>query len=280
MSLETFVRDLRAMGVACTVLESGADGALLVTPECGRVLGLWPHWRGDNALWADPAFLGSLAFGAKDDGWRCPGGDRMWLAPAAEFLEDGRTPPPSVDPGSWEPQGEKGAFAMENRGDALAWKSGVRVGFRIHRRIRPLAEAEMEQRWGATWLRRAGYEEEASLGLSGGQVAGAALWNVVRVRPGGETRVALDSAASRCRIVHLEEQAGGRALLLVRDFEGTRPGPRERGTGEISCFSPPVGGGQPGRSSAERAAWALSLCAFSGRASEARTLADRLAGGA
>ena len=188
--LEGMVRDLKAMGMAFTVLETGSDGALLIAPECGRVLGLWPHWRGENALWVDPGFLGALAAGTKDEEWRCPGGDRMWLAPAAEFLEDGRTPPPSLDPGRWEPQPGKGFFSMENSGDAWAWKSGVRVGFRIHRRIRPLGEAEMEERWGVTWLRRAGYEEEAGLELTEGRLADARLWNTVRVRSGSEWRSA------------------------------------------------------------------------------------------
>lgn len=277
MSLETFVRDLRAMGVACTVLESGADGALLVTPECGRVLGLWPHWRGDNALWADPAFLGSLAFGAKDDGWRCPGGDRMWLAPAAEFLEDGRTPPPSVDPGSWEPQGEKGAFAMENRGDALAWKSGVRVGFRIHRRIRALGEAEMEERWGVTWLRRAGYEEEAGLELTEGRLADARLWNTVRVRSGSEWRSARGLIGDAQRIMHVEDTGSGHALLLVRDFPGGQPADPDPGPDALGCCSSPCG--LAGRHAAGRLAWTLSLCAFSGRAQEVGALEQSLRGG-
>jgi hypothetical protein len=272
VSLEAIVRSLRAMGVACTVMESGADGALLVTPECGRVLGLWPHWRGENALWTDPNFPGSLAIGAKDDSWTCPGGDRMVLAPAGEFLDDGRSPP-AIDPGSWEVQPEKGAFVMENRGDALAWKTGVRIGFRIRRRIRPLAEPEMGERWGVTWMRRAGYEEQAALSLQSGSLPGAALWNAVRVRGGGETSAALSPGGERCRIVHLEELDAGRALLLVREVETGGPGPRSGG--EISCLSPGVG--EAGRSPPDRVSWTLWLAAFSGRLSEARGLAERLA---
>lgn len=275
MSLEALVRDLQAMGVACTVMESGADGALLVTPECGRVLGLWPHWRGENALWVEPGFPGSLAAGSKDDSWTCPGGDRMWLAPAAEFLGEGRLPPPAIDPGSWDVLAEKGGFMMENRGNALAWKAGVRVAFRIRRRVRPLTEAEMERRWGATWLRRAGYEEESTLALPGSFLPGAALWNTVRVRPGGEARIGMDPAGARCRITHLEDMGAGRAILLVRDAGAGRPDARARG--ELSCFSTAAAAGQAARPAADRVSWNLALCAFSGRTAEVRGLAERLA---
>ena len=183
------VRDLKAMGMAFTVLETGSDGALLIAPECGRVLGLWPHWR-ENALWADPAFLGALAAGTKDEQWRCPGGDRMWLAPAAEFLEDGRTPPPSLDPGRWEPQPGKGFFSMENRGDAWAWKSGVRVGFRIHRRIRAPGRGGDGGALGRHLAAQGGLRGGGGTRADRGTARGRRLWNTVRVRPGSERRSA------------------------------------------------------------------------------------------
>lgn len=265
MNLECMVRELKALGLTCTVIESGAEGALAVVPECGRVLGLWPHWRGENALWTNSDFLDSLRAGSRDDGWQCPGGDAMRLAPAEEFLEDGRTPPPSLDPGRYQPLREKGVFAMENRGDAWAWKAGLRVGFRIVRRLRPLGEQEMEQRWGSTWLRRAGYQEEAVLELSGGRPPAIGLWNILRVAPGGEARIPLrkywgdtrlaampagavglsDACAvvaragdagvrlglaaeeARPRIMYLQESEPGRAVLVVRDFQTDSAAPDE-----------------------------------------------------
>ena len=73
MGLEEIVVSLKTLGVEYAVLETGADGAVLVLPEYGRVLGLWPHWRGDNALWVNPGFLRLLHIGSKDDGWINPG---------------------------------------------------------------------------------------------------------------------------------------------------------------------------------------------------------------
>ena len=261
MNLEQTVRDLKSLGLDCTVVESGAEGAFGVVPECGRVLGLWPHWRGENALWVDPDFLDALRAGARDDSWLCPGGDAMRLAPAAEFLEDGRTPPPSLDPGRYCRRAEKGVFAMQTSGDAWAWKAGLRVGFRLERRFHPLSEQDLEERWGAAWLRRAGYEEEAVLELPGNRPPSVGLWNILRVRPGGEARIplrrywgdtrlaalpsgtvgladvcavfplagdaavrlGLEAAEVRPRIMYIEEHEPGRAMLLVRDFQAASP---------------------------------------------------------
>ncbi len=257
VSLEGIARDLNTLGIAYSVLESGSEGALLVVPECGRILGLWPHWRGENALWVDPVFLGSLRIGGKDDGWRNPGGDGLWLEPEAEFLEDGRTPPPSVDPGRYKRLLEKGRWTMENRGDALAWQSGVRIGFRLQRRIRPLDEKDLAEMWGTTYLRQAGYEEESSVELTAGRPFAAGLRSLTCVQTGGEARIPLrkywgdtrlaarpagevdladacavvrlggerairvdlDATEARPRIMYVLERESGRAVLLVRDFE-------------------------------------------------------------
>jgi len=272
VSLEGIVRDLNTLGIAFSVLESGAEGALLVVPECGRILGLWPHWRGENALWVDPDFLDSLRIGAKDDDWRNPGGDGLRLAPVAEFLEDGCTPPRSVDPGRYEKLPEKGLWAMENRGEAWAWRSGVRIGFRIQRRIRPLDEEGLARLWGTTYLRQAGYEEEASVELMGGRSVATGLWNVTLVQAGGEARIPLrkywgdtrlaarspgevdladacavvhlrrerairvdlDATEARPRIISVQEREPGRAILLVRDFETASGG---AGEAFIHCSS-------------------------------------------
>jgi hypothetical protein len=257
VSLEGIARDLNTLGIAYSVLESGAEGALLVVPECGRILGLWPHWRGENALWVDPDFLDQLRIGVKDDGWRNPGGDGLCLAPEAEFLEDGRTPPASVDPGRYERLPEKGQWTMENRGEALGWQSGMRIGFRIQRRIRPLDEKALAGMWGTTYLRQAGYEEESSVELTAGPPFAAGLRSLTCVMAGGEARIPLrkywgdtrlaarpsgeidladacavvglrrerairadlDATEARPRIMYALEREQGRAILLVRDFE-------------------------------------------------------------
>jgi hypothetical protein len=262
VSLEETVRDLRSLGLACTVLPTGAEGALVVVPECGRVLGLWPHWRGASTLWIEPAFLEALRAGTRDDAWQCPGGDAMRLAPARQYLGEDGSPPRCLDPGRWEQADEKGLCVLVNAGDAWARQEGQRVRFRIVRRLRPLGEQEMEERWGTASVRRAGYEEEAVLEMPGRRVPATGLCNRLRVRPGGRARVPLrrywgdtslaglppgavgleDACAVLClrgddpavleigspdarpRIMYQEEGEQGRATLLVRDFDGAGPG--------------------------------------------------------
>ena len=131
MSLAEIVEDLSRLGIEHAVLPSAEDGALLVLPEYGRVIGLWPHWRAENALWVNPSFLMFLKIGAKDDGWMNPGGDCILLAPEEEFFAEGRGSSPALDPGQFVHLGDKPGYCMENHGEARAWKASARVRFRI-----------------------------------------------------------------------------------------------------------------------------------------------------
>jgi hypothetical protein len=311
MSLEEIVGDLTRLGIEHTVLPSGGDGAVLILPEYGRVLGLWPHWRAENVLWVNPAFLMFLKIGSKDDGWMNPGGDCLLLAPEEEFFAEGPGSAPPLDPGQFVRAGDKGGYCMVNQGEARAWRASTRVRFKISRRIRPLAEPRLTELWGATYLRKAGYEEEASLEIAGGSPVPVWLWNVTHVLPGAEVRVPpkhrggtpgtgegltvmslvgsrpqrlrIPAGQAGSRILCVEEQEQGRAQLLVKGFEQgdehdgqdslveCRWGRRDGG-GEFSCASPPVNGG--GRL---RLQWKTTLCAFSGRREEVLSLGARLA---
>jgi hypothetical protein len=269
--LQEIIVSLNTLGVDFTVLETGAEGALLVLPDCGRVLGLWPHWRGENALWVDPVFLEQLRIGVKDDGWRNPGGDRMWLGPEEEFFAEGQGIPPALDPGCYTLAAEKSSCRMENKGEALAWKSGSRVRFRIERRIRPLGETELAEGWGGASFRQAGYEEQVTLEVSGDRGCPVWLWNLTQVPAGSDVRVPLRkywgdtglaelppgtvgleegcavvsfrgahalrvgiaAADAGSRIICREDHEAGRSQLLVKDF--TREGADASGDGLIEC---------------------------------------------
>jgi hypothetical protein len=260
MGLEETLVSLNTMGIQYAVLESGADGAVLVLPEYGRVLGVWSHWRGDNALWVNPEFLRLLRIGAKADEWMNPGGDRVWLGPEEEFFPSDSEVPPALDPGRFEGAAEKTGYRMENKGETRAWKTGARVTFRISRTVRPLDDERLAGMWGTTWLRQAGYQEEAALEVSSDGPVSTWLWNITQVRAGAEVRIPLrPDAESTClsrlppeavliakgcalmslrggraqkigfaaaetrlrRIVSLEEREAGRAQLVVKDFEGS-----------------------------------------------------------
>ena len=298
MSLEETVVGLNRLGIRTSVMESGADGALLILPEYGRVLGVWPHWRAENVLWENPDFLRLLQIGAKDDEWPNPGGDRMWLGPEKEFFPRGAISP-AIDPGRYAEIPEKGMFVMENRGEARAWASDMRMRFRVVRRIRSLADGEISEHWQTQWLRQAGYVEEAQLEASGEIPPGACLWNITQVRAGaevllppasvalrGEKPVRVELAAERApsRILCVEEREGGRGHLIVKEFEkpaeADAPGPLVecrftpgQGFGEFSCVSSAAGPRER-----RRVTWKSTVYAFSGRVDELRAAAQRISG--
>ena len=309
MDLEQTVQSLKTLGIDRTVLESGGDGAILVMPEYGRVLGLWPHWRGENALWVNPDFVRRLGFGAKDEGWLNPGGDRVWLGPEREFfMEDDARPdetffvPPALDPGAFNRVNDRTGCAMENRGEVLAWRSNTRLAFRIIRRIRPMPGPELNEISEAPWMPQAGYEEETSLEASFDLPVRVWLWNLTQVPGLGEVRLPLLREDSQVvplagavpvrvrltaeevadRILWTSDREAGRAVLVLRRFEkldGADPEQRAvecrfepvLGCGELSCVSRALGPVRRGRLS-----WKTSLCAFTGRRDEILALADRL----
>jgi hypothetical protein len=197
MSLEETVKSLNALGVAYKVLETGTDGAALVLPEYGRVLGLWPYWRGENAFWVNPQFFRTLQIGAKQTEWVNPGGDRMWLCPESEFfIPDDKRPsesysiPQALDPGAYQASSDKDLCCMENEGQLWAHRSETRIGFRISRRIRVYSEKELAGLWGTTYLRQAGYDEETTLELKDCSFP-VGLWNAAYLDVGGKARLPL-----------------------------------------------------------------------------------------
>jgi len=271
MSPEELVHTLTPLGVPHEVRQSGADGALLVLPDYGRVLGLWPHLRAENALWVNPEFVASLQVGVKDDAWSNPGGDWVWLAPAEEFLPDGVVSP-AVDPGRFTLSADRGTLCLSNRGEVLARRSETAVRFRLTRRLRPLFEPDIDEVCGPTWLRRAGWEEEMDLQVEGRCPVAVQLWSITQAPPGSEVRTGSRSVAC------VEEGDSDRARLLVKtaDAGSATAGPPVIPAGrsapvELRFLSPP-----PGPSARGRLRWKTTTLAFSGRSPEIRQIAERM----
>jgi hypothetical protein len=227
----------------------------------------------------NPDFFLSLRFGAKDDGWRNPGGDRIWLAPPEEFLGEGGAVAPC--PGGFTLSSDRGAACMTSRGEAWARRSAARVRFRIARLINPQDEAGLDRAWGPTWLRRVGFEEEIQLEIEGKCPVAVQLWNLAQVPPGARVLGAESSREDGRRTLCLQDLESERARLLVVSYAaaGEEPGPPSpahgrfaNGTpGELSCSSPPlVPGGK------RRLHWKKSTCAFSGRSGEIQQVAARM----
>ncbi len=254
MSPEELAEVLSTLGIAHEVRPSGADGALLVIPEYGRVLGLWPHLKSENALWVNPEFLRSLQLGLKDDGWNNPGGDWIWLAPAEEFLVEGRAVP-SIDPGKYALASDRLSLSLTNRGDALAQRAGAGIRFRLSRRIRPLFEPEIDTACGPTWLRRAGWDEQIELEVQGRIPVAVQAWSLTQAPPGSEM------LAGHRRLVCIEDADSDRARLLVKTASAgsASAGPAFAGSASaasafagplgLSFISPPIRAGRPPSSS-------------------------------
>jgi hypothetical protein len=102
---------LTRIGMPPVVLDTPDGARLLLLPEHGRLLGLYPDDADENFLWTNPALgdeASARAYFARR-GWLNPGGDRTWLAPEIElFIGDvdrvfeTYAVPPALDPGQWK----------------------------------------------------------------------------------------------------------------------------------------------------------------------------------
>jgi len=172
------------------VLPSGSEGAVLVSSDCGRLLGLWPNGRAENALWIDPGFFQALRGAARREEWMNPGGDRVWLGPDEEFLDAGTGMPSSVDPGRYADQGDRDGCRIETTGDAWAARSGVRVAFRIERRFASMDAPALAAAWAVPHLHQAGCAETTVLEVAPGAPQ-VRLRGIAQVPAGGETWIPL-----------------------------------------------------------------------------------------
>ncbi len=282
MRLERIRQALTTFGLAHEVMRSGVDGALLMLPECGRVLGLWTGPRAESALRINPGFLSKMAIGAKDDVWTEPGGERVWLAPPEEYFAGGEEVPASIDPGRFAGRQDRLAYAMENRGEAYAWSTGAAVRFRVVRRILPVDDAWLEQRWGPTWLRRAGYVEECTLSCDRRSPPGTRLASFAQLAADARLAKPGEGPAGAERVLCVVPGEQGHAQLVVKAREplaGADSAARDAefsvaqraGCVEMVCLSPALAG-------RSRLSWTTSLSVFSGRTEEVENLAQRIAG--
>jgi hypothetical protein len=306
---------LATLGFDHAVLPSGSEGAVLVSPDCGRLLGLWPNGRAENALWTDPGFFEALRGAARREEWMNPGGDRVWLGPDEEFLDPGTGTPHSVDPGRYVRLGDRDGFRMENRGDAWAARSGARVAFRIERRFTAFDAKELAASWAIPHLRQAGCGETTVLEIAA-DAPRVRLRSIAQVPAGGETWIplarrwadtplaaepigsfaveagcmvvhaggprrtlAFGGADARSRLLHLSELGAGRSLLLVKECGGEEPADLACATGgDGLCTELCLDSPDAGGTTGrQRLVWRQVLYAVLGRTVEIRALLRRIA---
>jgi len=99
-------------------------GSLVVLPQGGRVIGLYPKGSRENFFWTHDALssVDSIQRLYAESRWPNPGGDRTWLSPTTELFVSDLTrfwetwrEPVAVDPGSYTCSEVKGGLKLANR---------------------------------------------------------------------------------------------------------------------------------------------------------------------
>ena len=215
----SLLASLRSAGHPLLELSAPGQGALLVLPYGGRVIGLFADGQGNNFLWVNPALARPDTAQAilAADAWVHTGGDRTWLSPENEIhVGDLADPwatyavPAAVDPGHYTVVMRGESIWMQNRARVKFHRQNTDCAVEIEKSVRlspnPLRlEAGFQD---MTEVAFAGYELVTSLRLTDAPTASPrlSLWNIVVVPASGWVIVA----------------TWGRAL--VRDyFEPTGP---------------------------------------------------------
>ena len=175
-----------------------ADGGrLLVLPEHGRLIGLYPAEGDTNFLWTNPALNSpdSSRLYSSRSGWSNPGGDRTWLAPELDlFIGDPCRPfetyavPSALDPGNWKLVSATGAeVVLENRTRLRMLRAGQDVGVRIVKTYTPAINPLRGSPADGAGLQYAGYTLTTTLELDPlrGKPVRLGLWNLLQLpQPG------------------------------------------------------------------------------------------------
>jgi len=193
-SRESLLSTLHSAGHPLLELSAPDQGALLVLPYGGRVLGLFAEAAGENFFWVNPAlaeaesaraFLGGNA-------WVHSGGDRTWVSPEVEFhVGDLADPwntyqaPRVIDPGQYSAAQTGQTITLTNRARVHYHQRKVDIDIEIEKSVRLIANPlHAEPALGE--VAYAGYETATTLRLA--DLAGAppiSLWSLAVVPPAG-----------------------------------------------------------------------------------------------
>ena len=192
---------------------------LLVLPEHGRLIGLYPADGSANFFWTNPAFDepdSSKTYFSRP-GWPNPGGDRTWLAPElALFIGDPGRPletyavPRALDPGNWRLMSAAPAEVdLENRTRLRTLRAGQDVGVRLVKTYTPA----VNPLWGSPadrdGMHYAGYTLATTLELDPleGNPVRLGVWNLLQLPPPGAMLIPT-RAPARPQVVFGEPAAG------------------------------------------------------------------------
>ncbi len=196
-TFKNIISVLKCSSVKYDSLETDSGGVILVVPEYGRVLGVWPDRKLPTPYWINLSFLTGTQEQAD---WDNPGGHRIWIAPEKEFfISDIRRPfetykvPKVIDPGRWNYFANSSEISFSCDVRLHAFRSQRDILLNIKRVIRPLsidAVSDMIPLEVGS-CQCAAYEEELELICYDELKVG--LWSLIQVPLGGEMVVPVKS---------------------------------------------------------------------------------------
>ena len=229
-------------------LMTGPDGTrILVLPHGGRVLGLFAAGSDENFLWTHPMLdaVDSARALYRSEDWHNSGGDRVWLAPEADFFfphfpdTSVYRQPRQFDPGQYQVERSGDGVRLTNGLTLRSFRAAEDIALRITRTVEPATNPLRHERLipGQEELRFAGYALRTTLELAGGKSRTAVgLWNLLQMPHGGQMliptysrteprvyfgRIEASDLAVEDRLVRYTMRAPGEAKIGVRAIATT-----------------------------------------------------------
>ena len=182
-------------------------GTVVVLPQGGRVIGLFPKKSQASFFWTNDALRSAAGIRKlyAESRWPNPGGDRTWLAPTTElfvsdlerFWETWREPV-AMDPGDYVCRETGGRLHLVNRARLELRRRGQAVELEIDKCFAPAADPLRTERKIAKPYAYAGFTTSVTLTIVREPKQSSVpigLWQLLQLPPGGELMVATHGPA-------------------------------------------------------------------------------------
>jgi hypothetical protein len=174
------------------------DGKLVVLPQGGRVIGLYPKGSQESFFWTHDALRSAdgIRHLYTESRWPNPGGDRTWLSPTTElFISDLRRfwetwrEPVAVDPGNYSCREIKGGLKLANRPKIELRRRKQTVELAMEKTVHPAADPFRYEADAVGDYAFAGYTTRSTLTIlrePRNSRVPIGLWQLLQLPPDGE----------------------------------------------------------------------------------------------
>lgn len=184
-----------------------SSGTVVVLPQGGRILGLFPRNSQTNFFWTQDALRSAVGIRKlyAESRWPNPGGDRTWLAPTTElFVSDLKRfwqtwrEPVAMDPGNYVCRETGGRLRLINRARLELRRRRQAVELEIEKGFEAAPDPLRTEPKIAEPYTYAGFTTNVTLKLLREPKKSRVpigLWQLLQLPPGGELMVATHSRA-------------------------------------------------------------------------------------